>query len=281
MNLPVRLDQFRQTFIAKSLSTGLATWSYFVAGTGPNALLVLPGAFGHVEMGFDYLTRLALDFRIIAVNYPAPISTIDGLLAGLTEILKAENIAEVDVIGASFGGLLAQCLARREPTCVRKLILSHTGSPDRARGRRNKIIFRIAALIPWPVLRYVLRKGMSKTARRFEADRGFWNSYLTSVVDTGIDRKMFISFCRRAVDLDLNFVFKPQDLPNAAERVLIVESDNDPVVKESSKYSLNSLYSGAPVHTFHGTGHLASLLQPAEYAEVVRDYLLSRAFGAR
>ena len=56
-------------------------------------------------------------------------------------------------------------------------------------------------------------------------------------------------------------------------RVLIVEADDDPIVKSGSRDTLKSLYPGAAVHTFEDTGHMAALLRPVEYAEVIREFL--------
>ncbi len=54
-------------------------------------------------------------------------TTIEGMAAHAAAFIKALGLTEVDVLGFSLGGLIAQTLAIDEPQLVRKLILVGTG----------------------------------------------------------------------------------------------------------------------------------------------------------
>lgn len=53
-----------------------------------------------------------------------PATTIDGLAAGLLEFVRALKRPEVDLLGWSLGGIVAQAAALREPALVRRLVVA-------------------------------------------------------------------------------------------------------------------------------------------------------------
>jgi len=97
-------------------------WKYRICGAGARALLMLPGGELVNDMGFDLIAALAPRFRIVYPAYPR-VPSLDDLADGIAAILDAENIARVSVLGASFGGAVAQCLIRRNPDRIERLIL--------------------------------------------------------------------------------------------------------------------------------------------------------------
>ncbi|HEX4110283.1 MAG TPA: alpha/beta fold hydrolase [Solirubrobacteraceae bacterium] len=98
-------------------------------GEGP-ALLLLTGIGANVEM-WTPLVRLLDDRELIAVDAPGtglsqrPLLPLrmGGLARTMVALLDELGLPEVDVLGYSFGGLLAQELAHLAPTRVRRLIL--------------------------------------------------------------------------------------------------------------------------------------------------------------
>ena len=72
----------------------------------------------------------------------------------------------------------------------------------------------------------------------------------------------------------------PQVVPAAAAdpvasgiEVMIIDSDNDPLVEAKLRELLRDTYPSAVVHTFHGTGHFTYLSEPAQCAEVLSGFL--------
>ncbi|WP_114240717.1 alpha/beta fold hydrolase [Dyella sp. C9] len=54
-------------------------------------------------------------------------TTIEGMAANAAAFIKALGLTQVDVLGFSLGGLVAQALTQAEPQLVRKLVLVGTG----------------------------------------------------------------------------------------------------------------------------------------------------------
>ena len=102
------------------------------AGDGP-PLLLLNGIGAHVGM-WRPLEQALPDLRVISYDAPGtgrsetpwlPL-TIDAL-AGVAEgVLDQLGCDQVDVLGYSFGGIIAQHLARRAPGRIRRLVLAAT-----------------------------------------------------------------------------------------------------------------------------------------------------------
>jgi poly(3-hydroxyalkanoate) depolymerase len=94
------------------------------------------GIGGNLEMWQPFEDRLdASQVQTITVDapgtggsqaYPWP-RRMPGLARTMSGLLDALNYSTVDVLGVSFGGVLAQQLARREPRRVRRLVLAATG----------------------------------------------------------------------------------------------------------------------------------------------------------
>src|ERR1700722_153724 len=101
---------------------------YRVCGEGARTLLLLPGGELVNDLGFDLADALARRFRAVYPAYPRADALAD-LADGIAAILAAENAPSVWILGSSFRGAVAQCMVRRHPYRITRLILSNTGVP--------------------------------------------------------------------------------------------------------------------------------------------------------
>ena len=104
---------------------------------GGQPLLLIMGLGGNIEM-WDPFDRELEAFGIQTISFDAPGT---GQSAGLRQPLRMRGLARmiehlldrlgyerVDVLGVSFGGMLAQQLAHQAPGRVRRLVLAATGA---------------------------------------------------------------------------------------------------------------------------------------------------------
>ena len=102
-------------------------------GAGP-PLLLITGIGAHIDMWAPF-ARLVAGRELIAFDAPGtglsqrPLRPLrmGGLAAMVRTLLDELELDRVDVLGYSWGGGLAQELARREPERVRRLVLCATG----------------------------------------------------------------------------------------------------------------------------------------------------------
>ena len=56
-------------------------------------------------------------------------------------------------------------------------------------------------------------------------------------------------------------------------RVLIIESDNDPLIGARARAELRARYPGAAVHRFAGAGHISAMVETDAYLAAVSAFL--------
>ncbi|HIH96420.1 MAG TPA: alpha/beta hydrolase [Thermoplasmata archaeon] len=274
-----RLRRFRATHLSKRLTADGVTWKYISCGRGEEALLLLTGGTGIGEGFFPHITAFENEYRIICPSYPT-VSTIEGLVDGVMKILEVEGIHHVNIVGQSFGGILAQVFAHKYPDKVNKLILSHTTttSPpvDQAIKAENlkKIEKKekILSFLPFWIFCLIAKWKISKLIPTNMEEKEFWDAYFHEMF-SNMKKEALASLSRCMIDFGQNYTFSKDDLANWPGKILILESDDDLFFNPSERKALRELYPQAQVHTFHGTGHLTLIVNREEFVSVVRNFL--------
>ena len=104
-------------------------------GKGGTPLLLVTGIGAHIDM-WSPLERLLNGRAVIAFDAPGTGGSqslgwprrMDGLAKIVRDLLDTLGHEQVDVLGVSFGGALAQEFARRYPDRVRRLVLCSTSA---------------------------------------------------------------------------------------------------------------------------------------------------------
>ncbi|MGR4866075.1 alpha/beta fold hydrolase [Caulobacter sp. LARHSG274] len=128
-----------ETIKTGHVEAGGVRYGYAIHGAGA-PLLLLHGGFGTMEMFGPVLDRLTARRQVIAVDLYGHGRTaltdrpIDAVAMGddLATVVRALGFERVDVLGFSFGGMVAFRLAVQHPEVVNRLILAsapyaHTG----------------------------------------------------------------------------------------------------------------------------------------------------------
>lgn len=113
------------------VEAGGVRYGYEIHGAGP-PLLLLHGGFGTLDMFGPVLGRLAERRQVIAVDLYGHGRTaltdrpIDAIAMGddLAALVRALGFERVDVMGFSFGGMVAFRLAVQHPEVVNRLVLA-------------------------------------------------------------------------------------------------------------------------------------------------------------
>jgi len=271
MNQEERLRAFRASYPNQSLGVTGVEWNYRICGTGERGLLMLPGGELVNDMGFDLVAALAPQFRIVYPAYPR-VQSLDDLADGVAAILRTEKIAQVWVLGASFGGAVAQCLVRRHPALVERLILSNTGVPLEYVVRGRKIANTVLAAVPWPVLRGLLARSIRKLLGAPAGELPFWQSYTKELFQTRLTKADVMANLRIQLEYHQRYRFAPADLAGWPGKIFVIESDND-IFNAARRKALRDTYPQAPVYTFHGAGHAPAFSRSSEYLEVLGRFL--------
>lgn len=264
-------QRFRAENPARTLEIGGRTWSYLTGGTGDRTLLFLPGAQGTPEAVSLNIAHFAPRFRWIAPAYP-PVPTMAELADGIVKLLDHEGIGRVSVIGGSYGGFVAQILVRRHPDRVERLLLSHTGPPNPARGELIDKSLRWLPRLPMFLLRRQYRRVMMGLVPK-RPELALTRAYLEEIIALHLTREWMINGYRRVVDFDREYRFAPDDLANWPGRILLLMGDNDPATPAPIRERMQALYPTAEVRVFEGAGHATGILKREEYVAAMEGFL--------
>ena len=270
------LVRFRAAHPGKHTSAQGVQWDYLASGRGSEALLILPGLLGIGEMSFQHIRAFENDYRVIVPSYPFEIAVVNQMADGIAAILGAEGIQQAHVLGGSYGGMVAQCLVRRYPQRVLSLVLSHSGGPQPNRAATNRKFIALLRLLPMSLLRLMLKGATRKSLKDAPEQIPFWTAYTNEMI-ARLRKADLISRYQVAVDFDATSAFTPDDLKDWPGRILILEGDNDPIAEAPARAALKALHPQARVHTFQGSGHVASIAKLDEYVAVIKRFLWASA----
>jgi poly(3-hydroxyoctanoate) depolymerase len=238
------------------------------SGTG-RPILLLNG------MGMPLSTWSPLDLHLdgfdrISVGTPGS-GRMLGRLSGLTmrdyaallgDLLDELCIERADVLGLSFGGMVAQQFAHDMPTRVRRLVLASTscglgGAPSNPASWWNAMLAEISPASSGWGPRWMARQWSLLMQREFGA-RWASGPRLSGFVDQMAASSMWSSVAW---------------LPRLTQETLVITGTADALVPSANASILASRMPRAQIYRVHGGGHMCLLDRVAEVGPVVATFL--------
>jgi 3-oxoadipate enol-lactonase len=261
----------------KSLKIRGVEWHYVTGGRGEQTILLFHGAVGGAETMRWLASAFEDEYRTITPTV-ADVSTLDAVCDAASAILDREHVARAVVLGGSFGGLVAQAFFKRRRAQVQDLVLLSTGAPSPAVGARTARTTALMRLLPFPFMRGMMRLEMRRHLaapfpEEYAARVSEFRQRLDHYFDHTLTKRTLLSRVALSVDFNRRESYAPADAAGWPGRVLIIESDDDPLVPPAERRRLRETYPRAFVCTFPGAGHLIPLLRPEELVGLVKAFL--------
>jgi 3-oxoadipate enol-lactonase len=242
--------------------------SHDVMGAGPSVLLIHAGVADR-RMWEPQLWDLAQGHRVVRVDLrgfgdsPLPPDPYDHVTDVVT-VLEDLGVDRAAVVGASFGGLVAQELARRHPERVERLLLLCPAS---------------ALLQPDDELRaFWSREGELLESGDLGAATALNVDTWCGPESTPDVRDLVAVMQRRAFELqterdDLEIDEEPGDPATIQAPALVVSGDHDLAAFRSSCAALARALPRGQLHALPWAGHLPSLERPEEAGRLMTAFL--------
>jgi pimeloyl-ACP methyl ester carboxylesterase len=191
----------------------------------------------------------------------------------IDQLLDQARERQANVIGVSFGGLIAARYAARRPERVTSLILVSTPAPNWRPRPDDEFCLRL----PYLSLPYFAARGLRRLLPEFKASRDSWPTRLQfameharRVVEAPIEPRRMARWVREWQRYDLAADCKQIVAPTL---ILTGESRLDRVVpvRESKRYL--ELIRGSTHQVLPGTGHVGVITRPYRFAEMAGKFI--------
>lgn len=255
-------------------------------------IVVLAGGSGLAD-GFFLLLRSLMDsYSLITIPYPTFCKdnnqTADAI-AELVRYLKAENVY---YWGQSYGGLLAQIIAKKHPDVVNGLLLTSTASfsteltfegmkclvnmineeKEEKRAAKYKKMPMKLAMAMFPMMFKPHLKGDKKAYQTIKE--------LIKILEPEMSKEHFIHMTHLLGDLRNHFgLYSRADFEYLKGKVLIIEPVDDKTFTDDIKKALCNMMTEPEVIDEVDGGHLAIMFNPDGYIKRI-DEFISNVQGA-
>ncbi len=261
------LLEFRTQHAPKTWEHDGVNWQYISLGTGEQTALFLPGAIGTFYIWWQQLLHFADQFQLISINYPA-LFTLEDLQQGINILLEREGVHKLHIIGSSLGGYLAQYLASSQPERLRSVVFANTFPPTQPFLRTAPILRLAIRLLPLSAIYAIYRCYASLRLVPSGGHAPLLKAYLMEASQAGIMKRDMLARIACATQR-----FEPLPIRDQTFPILIIESDNDPLIRADIRASLRQLYPAANKQTLVSAGHFAYLSLPDTYNDILRRFL--------
>ncbi|MFH9617707.1 alpha/beta fold hydrolase [Streptomyces pratensis] len=229
-----------------------------------------------------FVDALARDRRIVALDLPGvggSTGRIPGTIAAMARaaegFVAALGLTQIDLLGFSLGGFVAQQVALDAPKLVRRLVLAGTGPAggagiDRPTG---------GAYVYWDMARAAIARTDAKEFLFFPrtpAGKAAANAYLARLRERVMDRDTPItlsSFHRQITTIRGWGQAEPQDLSRISAPTLIANGDHDRMVPSELSHDMHARIPGSTLIIYPGAGHGGVFQHVDEFVDAVRAHL--------
>lgn len=263
-NIVNSLKTFRTSNPLKILNVEGLNWEYISIGNGSKTILFLHGMTGAYDIWWQQIDVLKNKYRIIALTYPQ-VKSLAQIEKGIVAILEAENIQNFNVIGTSMGGYIAQYLMAKYPSRIQRVILSNTFPPNDLIRKKTYILGKLLPYLPQSIIFFQFKRNFNNTIYPSSNYNQLTLAFLNEFIHKRTTKDHLVG--RYYCIIEQFIPLKEYLIP-----VMIIESDNDPLVEVSLRNLLKETYKEAMVYTFKDAGHFPYLNYPDEYTKIIDNF---------
>jgi pimeloyl-ACP methyl ester carboxylesterase len=239
-------------------------------------LVLVPGVGGAKELFHSLMEPLARNRRVVAVDLsprvPSRTSVVDSGVEDLLEVLAALEIERCDLLGQSFGAVVATRASRAQSGKIRRLVLASPATPPRGWAAPRMVLLGLVtggAIRVWP-------RSKDHSLRRWIRSVGGY------ALEPALDGEDFDALVRRVRRLPVTPFFRRlaacarhswvRELEGVTAPLLILEGDREAALLPPAILSFFGSRPRTRLVIVPG-GHMPFLTDPARFSEAVTTFL--------
>jgi pimeloyl-ACP methyl ester carboxylesterase len=272
---------FEKDFPYRNITVGRANFSYILAGQAENpAVVLLCGGMDYSRMWHEYVRKLSPFYRVLTFDYPRELATVYEARDAIAELMEKLGIRKAVFAGASFGGFMAQLIAKKYPQKVSGLGLFSTGALTENTIKTGRKKYRSYKLILWLLKRkhfnyekwkpFFISASMKEAKQESEEDQ----KYLKEMFDfifRDYTREKDIHITNMMVGLMDIAPCHKEDFAYLNGNVALVFPEKD-FFSEAEQRELIATFPGARIE-YVKNGHYGTILECDKYCEVIKNLL--------
>lgn len=276
--LAAELARFRAQIPPQTLTLADTAWTSYDTQEGAQSVLLLPSSGLSVEALFHYVHVLRPHYRVVALDVPHSVRTLEAAVLGIVGVLDALGVEKTHVVGFSWGALPVQMLLRGHAARVGDAVLGFGFVPNPERAAILKQQLGLMRIVPASIMLSLMRRNTrlaiaNNSTQVNAADRAFWQEYYDAYYHQPAQRERMLAHARLSVAFATQTPFQTKDIAAWAGRMLLIESEVDEVIDEGERGAFKSMYPRAYVQTLNNCGHLAPILLSSILAQSVLKFL--------
>lgn len=261
-------------------------YRYYKKEDAGATIVVLAGGSGLADGFFLFLRNLMDKYSLITIPYPLFCKDNDETADAIATLIRYLEAEKVYFWGQSYGGLLAQIIAKKHPDIVSGLLLTSTASFSTAlkfegmkcivnmineekeakRVKKYKKMPMGIAMAMFPMMFKKHLKGDKKAYKTIKE--------LIQILKPEMSKGHFVHMTQLLGDLRNHFgLYKKEDFEYLKGKVLIIEPVDDKTFTDDIKEALcNMMIEPTVIHEVEG-GHLAIMFNPEGYINLIDEFI--------
>lgn len=261
-------------------------YRYYKNDNSDITIVVLAGGSGLADGFFLFLRSLMDKYSLLTIPYPTFCKDNNETADIIASLVRYLNINNVYYWGQSYGGLLAQIIAKNHHDVVDGLILTSTASfsleltfegmkcivnmineeKEAKKIKKFKKMPTGIAIALFPLMFKPHLKGNKKAYQIIKE--------LIRVLKPQMNKEHFIHMTKLLGDLRNHFgLYNKKDFEYLKGKVLIIEPTDDHTFTDDIKQALCNIMSEPKVVEEVAGGHLAIMFNPDGYIKLIDDFI--------
>ena len=284
MDFKTDIEHFQKNHQFSEIDIDGIKFRYILCGKGTRTVTLLAGGMGLAELNFSFIERLEPDYRVLAFDYPMGIDTNRELVDAIRKLLDRIGIKKTVFIGESYGGYLAQMIARRYPDVTEGICLFSTAglnsntidSLKKKYSGLAKPLLWILGHVPYDWLKPVLiRASLSHITKATDEEYRYMKDFFTWTFRdyTG---KFDVHMTSLLVDIMNQQPCRKDEFSYLQGKVMLILPEDDGTFNSNMQSDLISVFDDPYVVDSISGGHLSPILQTDRYVAEINSFMKER-----